>query len=163
MLSSGRQVRSVRVCTSDVYPIQSYSDPTPRRLYNGMSPCDPRLLLHAHADPQRNAFLKAFFLHMAQNPEAQKKAQSEIDSVVGNNRLPGYADRPNLPYVNALCKEVLRFHSVVPTGMSVPHQFTPGMFDCFRQVSPMWLWKTTHTTDTSSPRVPSSLLISGMY
>lgn len=45
-----------------------------------------------------------------------KIAQSEIDSVVGNERLPTFEDRPNLPYNNALFLEVLRWHTVVPTG-----------------------------------------------
>ncbi len=53
---------------------------------------------------------------MALNPEVMAKAQREIDAVVGNERLPGFADRENLPYTNALVKEVFRWHSVVPTG-----------------------------------------------
>ena len=53
---------------------------------------------------------------MALNPEVMAKAQKEIDAVVGNERLPGFADRENLPYINALVKEVFRWHSVVPTG-----------------------------------------------
>jgi cytochrome P450 len=39
--------------------------------------------------------------------------------VLGSNRLPQFQDRDNLPYINALVKEVLRWHPVVP--MSVPH------------------------------------------
>lgn len=42
-------------------------------------------------------------------PEAQKKAQSEIDSVVGHDRLPDWSDQQSLPYVDALVKEVLRY------------------------------------------------------
>jgi cytochrome P450 len=55
-------------------------------------------------------------------PEAQRKAQEELDEVVGLIRLPEYSDRKNLPYVNALCKEILRWHPVVPLG--VPHRVT---------------------------------------
>ncbi|GLB41338.1 putative cytochrome P450 family protein [Lyophyllum shimeji] len=61
----------------------------------------------------------AFFLAMVLNPDVQKKAQAEIDAVVGNDRLPTFADRPHLPYVNAIVSEVLRWNSVAPTG--VPH------------------------------------------
>ncbi|KAF9463803.1 OrdA protein [Collybia nuda] len=61
----------------------------------------------------------AFFLAMVLNSDVQKKAQAEIDSVIGNDRLPGLADRPHLPYVNAVLTEVLRWNSVAPTG--VPH------------------------------------------
>jgi cytochrome P450 len=56
---------------------------------------------------------------MALFPEVQLKAQLEIDMVVGRNQLPGFKDRENLPYINALAKEVLRWHPVAP--MSVAH------------------------------------------
>ncbi|KAF9484052.1 cytochrome P450 [Pholiota conissans] len=66
------------------------------------------------------ASVNAFFLAMALHPEVMRKAQEEIDSVIGNERLPCFADRPNLPYVNAVQLEVFRWHSVAPTG--VPHR-----------------------------------------
>jgi len=50
-------------------------------------------------------------------PECQIKAQEEIDRVIGSNRLPTVADQERLPYVNALVKEALRIHTVVPMGM----------------------------------------------
>lgn len=53
---------------------------------------------------------------MALNPEVMKKAQAEIDLVVGNDRLPTFEDRQYLPYVDALTKEVLRWNVVVPNG-----------------------------------------------
>jgi cytochrome P450 len=53
---------------------------------------------------------------MALHPDVMKKAQAEIDTVVGNDRLPTFADREHLPYVNALCKEVFRWNSVTPAG-----------------------------------------------
>ena len=55
-------------------------------------------------------------------PEVQRKAQEEIERVVGNDRLPGFDDRENLPYVDACVKEALRWHPVAPMG--VPHQTT---------------------------------------
>lgn len=61
----------------------------------------------------------AFFLAMVLNPDVQKKGQAEIDAVIGNDRLPTVADRPRLPYVNAIVSEVLRWNSVAPLG--VPH------------------------------------------
>lgn len=48
--------------------------------------------------------------------DVQKKAQAEIDAVVGPDRLPCLADRPDLPYVDAIVTEVLRWNSVAPTG-----------------------------------------------
>ncbi|KIJ31595.1 hypothetical protein M422DRAFT_185704 [Sphaerobolus stellatus SS14] len=52
-------------------------------------------------------------------PEVQKKAQREIDSVLGFQRLPEIGDIDDLPYVLAICKEALRWHPLVPSG--VPH------------------------------------------
>ena len=53
---------------------------------------------------------------MALYPEVQKKAQAEIDAVVGSNRLPDFHDRPSLPYINAIIKESSRWNLVVPLG-----------------------------------------------
>lgn len=58
----------------------------------------------------------SFFLAVTLHPEIAKKAQAEIDSVVGNDRLPTFADREHLPYLDALVQEVFRWNSVVPTG-----------------------------------------------
>ncbi|KAI0072612.1 cytochrome P450 [Panus rudis PR-1116 ss-1] len=64
----------------------------------------------------------SFFLCMTLYPEAQQKAQAEIDSVIGSDRLPGLADRDQLPYVEALVKEVFRLNPVAP--LAVPHTST---------------------------------------
>ncbi|KAK2467136.1 hypothetical protein APHAL10511_000685 [Amanita phalloides] len=62
----------------------------------------------------------AFFLAMVLNPDVQKKAQAELDAVIGSDRLPNLADRDNLPYVHAIVLEVLRWNTVTPIG--VPHR-----------------------------------------
>ena len=54
---------------------------------------------------------------MVLNPEAQKLAQAELDSVVGTDRLPDFTDEAVLPYVTALMKEVLRWRPAVPLGV----------------------------------------------
>ncbi|KAL0930685.1 O-methylsterigmatocystin oxidoreductase [Colletotrichum truncatum] len=66
--------------------------------------------------------LNAFTLAMVQFPKVQRKAQEEIDRVIGTDRLPTFDDRENLPYVNALVKEALRWWPIVP--MSFPHTAT---------------------------------------
>ncbi|KAL3458739.1 putative cytochrome P450 oxidoreductase OrdA-like protein [Aspergillus heterothallicus] len=66
--------------------------------------------------------ISSFFLTMALFPEVQKRAQDEIDRVVGRSRLPKYADQERLPYVDALVKEALRWHPVGPMGL--PHRST---------------------------------------
>ncbi|KAJ6563069.1 cytochrome P450 [Mycena vulgaris] len=65
------------------------------------------------------ASLSTFILAMLANPQAQKKAQDEIDSVIAAGHLPDFGDEEAMPYVAALIKEVLRWGSVVPFG--VPH------------------------------------------
>ena len=60
--------------------------------------------------------MQSLFLAMALYPEVQKKAQAEIDAVVGPNRLPDFDDRASLPYINAIVKESLRWHLVFPLG-----------------------------------------------
>ncbi|OGM48730.1 O-methylsterigmatocystin oxidoreductase [Aspergillus bombycis] len=62
--------------------------------------------------------LACFFQAMVLNPEVQKKAQEEIDRVVGTSRLPEMSDCESLPYINAVVKEVLRWHPVTPLGVS---------------------------------------------
>ena len=49
-------------------------------------------------------------------PEVQRKAQEEIDRVIGSDRLPTFADRENLPYLEALVSEVHRWTPVTPLG-----------------------------------------------
>ena len=41
-------------------------------------------------------------------PECQMRAQQEIDSVIGSERLPTFDDRASLPYVEAVMQESLR-------------------------------------------------------
>ena len=55
-------------------------------------------------------------------PEIQKKAQEELDRVVGRNRLPTIEDEKNLPYCHAIVKEVERCHN--PFWLGTPHTAT---------------------------------------
>ncbi|KAI0086252.1 cytochrome P450 [Irpex rosettiformis] len=66
--------------------------------------------------------MHTFILAMTLYPEVQKRAQAEIDLVVGNERLPSFEDRAQLPFVEALIKEVLRWRCVAPLGL--PHRAT---------------------------------------
>ncbi|KAF5664654.1 oxidoreductase [Fusarium circinatum] len=61
--------------------------------------------------------IRGFVLAMLLFPDVQKKAQQEIDSVVGTERLPQFEDRDDLPYVDALIKEALRWIPVAPMGV----------------------------------------------
>lgn len=63
--------------------------------------------------------MRVFFLAMALYPETQRIAQHEIDQTIGKEAFPTFQDRQRLPYVQALCKEVMRWRPVTP--IAVPH------------------------------------------
>ncbi|KAJ3505895.1 hypothetical protein NLJ89_g7172 [Agrocybe chaxingu] len=59
------------------------------------------------------------FIHMMlTHPEVQKKAQAEIDMVVGTSRLPTFDDRASLPYVEAVYREVMRYNPPLSIGVA---------------------------------------------
>ena len=62
---------------------------------------------HRHR-AQTYSTINTFILAMVLHPHVLKKAQEEIDRVVGPNRLPDFDDRENLPYIEAIFQEVLR-------------------------------------------------------
>lgn len=57
-------------------------------------------------------------------PDAQCRAQQELDEVIGRDRLPSISDQTGgrLKYVEAVMKETLRWNSVGPIG--IPHVCT---------------------------------------
>jgi len=65
------------------------------------------------------ASLCTFFLAMTLHPEIARKAQKELDQVLGD-RLPDLSDKPALPYVCALTHEVARWNPVAP--LAVPRR-----------------------------------------
>jgi cytochrome P450 len=64
--------------------------------------------------------LITFVLACCAFPEVLPKAWEELDRVVGPHRSPTFDDEPNLPYVKAFMKEVLRWRSVAIIG-GQPH------------------------------------------
>ena len=69
-----------------------------------------------------------------------RRAQAEIDKVVGKDRLPSFADQANLPYVTAVAKEALRWRTVSALGEHIerlPYQMrirlTHGMCKVLRR------------------------------
>jgi len=66
--------------------------------------------------------LMVFIFLMVLHPESQTKAQAELDKIIGRYRLPDFTDKDNLPYINAIIKEVMRLFPVAPLG--VPHVVT---------------------------------------
>jgi cytochrome P450 len=84
---------------------------------------------------------------MVAYPEVQRRAQTELDAVVGRDRLPTFADAPRLPYVCAIVREVLRWRPVAPLG--VPHaaikdDWYEGMFIPKGTVCIANIWHCNH-------------------
>ncbi|KAF5367770.1 hypothetical protein D9758_009822 [Tetrapyrgos nigripes] len=75
----------------------------------------------AAADTTMSA-IATFFLAMSLYPDVQRKAQQELDSVLGPGKLPTFADRDFLPYIEAIYREVMRWHPAIPMGL--PHETT---------------------------------------
>ncbi|KAI1659015.1 cytochrome P450 [Daldinia decipiens] len=78
--------------------------------------------------------INTFIMAMISRPGAQKRAQAEVDRVCTNGktlRLPQMTDLPEMPYIAAMIKEVLRWRPTVP--VIPPHQLTEDLdFDGYR-------------------------------
>ncbi|KAG7085476.1 hypothetical protein E1B28_003038 [Marasmius oreades] len=66
-----------------------------------------------------SATIFTFLLIMLGNRPALRKAQEELDNVVGSDRLPTFEDESQLPYVVACVKESLRCKPMTP--LAIPH------------------------------------------
>lgn len=78
-------------------------------------------LMEAGSDTS-SAIIIAFIHAMTKWPEIQKKAQKQIDEVIGEERTPTFGDYEKLPYVAACVKETMRWRPVLPLGF--PHSLT---------------------------------------
>ncbi|KAJ3574076.1 hypothetical protein NP233_g2003 [Leucocoprinus birnbaumii] len=66
------------------------------------------------------SIILSFVLAMLHYPEVQARARKEVDLVTNNgSRLPDFADRPSLPYIDAILAELLRW--AIPTPLAFPH------------------------------------------
>ncbi|KAI0041516.1 cytochrome P450 [Auriscalpium vulgare] len=93
------------------------------------------------------AVLSWWALAMIAFPETQKRAQQDLDRVVGRGRVPTFADLPHLPYIQAMVKETLRWRPVAPVGL--PHRSTEddwyeGMFIPKGTIVIANVWKMNH-------------------
>ncbi|KAF7346243.1 hypothetical protein MSAN_01851300 [Mycena sanguinolenta] len=76
--------------------------------------------MYAAGTETTSGVLSWFILAMVAYPTIQRKAQAELDNVVGRSRMPAFSDLPNLPYIQAVVKEALRWQPVSPFGN--PHR-----------------------------------------
>ena len=82
----------------------------------------PASLFGAGSDTTASTLCSAF-LGLITHPGVLKGAQAELDSIVGPDRTPTFADEQSLPYLRALCKETLRWRPVAVLG-GTPHAST---------------------------------------
>ncbi|OBT52691.1 hypothetical protein VE04_06011, partial [Pseudogymnoascus sp. 24MN13] len=66
--------------------------------------------------------LNSCIKYLAAYPEVQQRAHTELSKVVGNSRSPTFEDELNLPYIQAMVKEILRIRPVTNVGQ--PHYTT---------------------------------------
>ncbi|KAF8649379.1 hypothetical protein AX16_005820 [Volvariella volvacea WC 439] len=66
-----------------------------------------------------SGILQGIILLLVAYPEVQKRAQEEMDAVVGTHRTPTWEDLDDLPYLRALVQESFRFRPVGP--LAIPH------------------------------------------
>jgi len=57
------------------------------------------------------------FDFLSHNPEMMEKLRAEVDSVVGSDRLPAFADLPKMPYSRMILQETMRIR---PPGWQLP-------------------------------------------
>ncbi|KAI9001296.1 cytochrome P450 [Trametes punicea] len=129
-------------------------------------------LLETNSDPEREELIKVtsaslyaggadttvsaistFFLAMSCFPDVQRKAQMEIDAVVGPDRLPSLQDRDQMPYMNALILEVLRWIPVAPIAFMhqlIQDDFHEGYFLPKGTLVIANVWKILHDPQTYS-------------
>jgi cytochrome P450 len=69
-------------------------------------------------------FIYAMFLF----PSILHKVHAELNGVVGSDRLPTLQDRSNLPYLEAVWKESLRWSVPVPLSKILSFHI-PSLFD----------------------------------
>ncbi|THG93114.1 hypothetical protein EW026_g8029, partial [Hermanssonia centrifuga] len=62
--------------------------------------------------------LCTFILAMTLHPDVQRRAHAELDSIVGRDRAPSFEDKQNLPYIDAVVKEVLRWRPSAPISIA---------------------------------------------
>jgi cytochrome P450 len=80
-------------------------------------------LVQGGADTTASQLL-TLILAFAKHPEVQKKAQKQIDAVCGVDRTPKWTDFAELPYINSIVKEGMRWrpaYALFPWLISPTH------------------------------------------
>uniref|UniRef100_A0A1Y1K2G7 Cytochrome P450 n=1 Tax=Photinus pyralis TaxID=7054 RepID=A0A1Y1K2G7_PHOPY len=75
-------------------------------------------IMYAGGSDTTVSSLYSVILALVKFPQVQRRAQREIDGLTGSERLPQFEDRDQLPYVNGVVKEALRWFPVTPMGVA---------------------------------------------
>ena len=94
---------------------------------------------------------------MVLHPDTQRRAQEEIDKVVGTERLPQMGDRASLPYVEAVILEVLRLRPPVSMSECDVRVCTGSLLTCTHRQCFGRRLRTMSMAGTSSQRELLSL------
>jgi cytochrome P450 len=79
----------------------------------------PASLFGAGSDTTASTLCSGILM-LITNPETLAAAHAELDAIIGNKRSPTFDDEARLPYIRALCAEVLRIRPVAVLG-GTPH------------------------------------------
>lgn len=79
----------------------------------------PASLFGAGSDTTASTLCSGILM-LITNPSVQAVAHAELDHVIGTDRMPTFDDEGRLPYVRALCAEILRIRPVAVLG-GTPH------------------------------------------
>ena len=84
------------------------------------------VLMEGGSDTSSSMIL-AFIQAMINFPHVQIKAQQELDTVIGEDHSPVWADYARLPYIAMIVKETMRWRPVTPLGF--PHAASEGKIE----------------------------------
>jgi hypothetical protein len=94
---------------------------------------------------------------MVLNPSVFWKARQEMDSVVGQDRLPNFSDKGRLPYLDCIVQETLRWADDSSlTRISLQTSIIDGIRQR-QEVFRISQQKMTSITECSYQKIPSSL------
>lgn len=79
----------------------------------------PASLFGAGSDTTASTLCSGILM-LITNPAVQAAAHAELDHVIGSDQMPTFADESRLPYLRALCAEILRIRPVAVLG-GTPH------------------------------------------
>ncbi|XP_037076642.1 cytochrome P450 2B19-like, partial [Pollicipes pollicipes] len=97
--------------------------------------------------------LRWAFCFLCARPDVQERLASELHRVVGEGRAPTLADRPQLPFTEAVLMETQRLGDVAPTGMMhlCSEEFQLGGYTVPRGAQVLPLFTAVHQSEALFP------------